>query len=126
MGHTVEKEWEAFGLACVVLMTSMGHRCGYVGVPNGHRLYKIGYDDAKRADGEWIDVHGGLTFAGEDKGYPSEKPNTLWWFGYDCAHLGDAPDPAINPSYARLRLFREEGDTIRSLDYCVTECERLA
>lgn len=35
-----------------------------------------------------VDVHGGLTFS---KLEPCEHSDGVgWWFGFDCAHLGDA------------------------------------
>lgn len=43
MGCKVENDFEHAGLRCVVIMTSMGHRCGYVGVPQGHPLYGKSY-----------------------------------------------------------------------------------
>lgn len=116
---TIEKHWitEA-GLEAVVIMTDIGHMCGYVGVPEGHPLYGCGYDQpsnhlAAPSDDESIgkrgalslltmteermtspelvfDVHGSLTFSGNGDGkYPLES--SLWWFGYDCAHSGDRP-----------------------------------
>jgi len=34
------------GLPCVVLFTTLGHRCGYVGIPNTHPLSHINYNAA--------------------------------------------------------------------------------
>lgn len=122
--YKIEKEWDNAGLPCVVLMTDMGHRCGYVGVPKGHKWYGTNYDDVQRSDGGYIEVHGGLTYGREGgKGYPSEKKEGFFWFGFDCAHYGDSPDPSINPHYAEMM---SDGGEIRSLDYCVVECEKLA
>ena len=45
MGWEVEAKWEADGMFCVVVMTSMGHRCGYVGVGKDHPLYGAAYDE---------------------------------------------------------------------------------
>lgn len=87
--------WETpSGLLAMVLMTNQGHRCGYVGVPKGHPLYGVGYDQETvalkpipsdtpagqrspftlmsmvlkgripQSPEMAFDVHGGLTFAG--------------------------------------------------------------
>lgn len=32
MNYKVESVFEYVGLKCVVIMTNMGHRCGYVGI----------------------------------------------------------------------------------------------
>ena len=43
---TVEKHWTTkSGLEAVIIMTSMGHRCGYVGVGKESPLNGIGYLD---------------------------------------------------------------------------------
>jgi hypothetical protein len=130
----IEKEWQSSGLPCVVLMTEMGHRCGYVGVPKGHRWFGASYDDVRGKDGEWMEVHGGLTFGNiGDHAYPSATiDKNIFWFGFDCAHLGDFPDyewlNAHNPKLAEIRSrysFERDG-TVKDLAYCVVECESLA
>ena len=112
-----EKEWTTrAGLKAVVIAHDMGHRCGYVGVPEDHPWHGKGYDDVD------IDVHGGLTYA--------DARDDLWWFGYDCAHLGDARDPELmSDEYKNVLLGRKlnfDGDTIKTLDFCVNECESMA
>ena len=70
--------WTHAGLECAVCKSTVA-MCGYVMVPESHPFYgKGGYED------EVVDVriHGGLTFA---EGAPNG-----WWFGFDCAHGGDA------------------------------------
>jgi hypothetical protein len=161
MSHKIEKVGESYGLKFVVLGTGMGHRCGYVGIPESHPLFGHGYgkphqalrlqkdesvgkrgilalvcrdkDEAER-QGEspdcFFDVHGGITFSGNgEKGYPMESPNNLWWFGFDCGHCDDAPDPELMDEETRLLKekygHREHGE-IRSLDYVVSECNNLA
>jgi hypothetical protein len=110
-----EKEWvtEA-GLIAQVVATPMGHRCGYVGVPAGHPMFGKHYDDVEVA------VHGGLTYSEEDEG--------LWCFGYDCAHWDDAKDPAlISDEHKKVFMnWPDTGGTIKTLDFCVAECESLA
>ena len=37
---TNESDFEYKGYRCVTIITDMGHRCGYVGLPEGHPLYR--------------------------------------------------------------------------------------
>ena len=68
-----------------------------------------------------FDVHGSLTYAAEDDAYPVADSG-LWWFGYDCGHSGDAPEPG-----SLMAKYRVSSDAVlRTLDYCVAECESLA
>lgn len=136
-----EKDWiTKAGLRAVCLMVRGSHRCGYVGLPPGHPLYGVEYDDdnellgrqrqkldcepaGKRGvvtlfcwDGKkvspeiFFDVHGSLTYSSSGEDYPAEGPE--WWLGFDCAHCGDST------------AF--SGGESRSLEYVVAECERLA
>lgn len=108
MGFAIEKDWTTkAGLRAVVVMVDDGsHRCGYIAVPDGHSLHGEEYDAFD------VDVHGGVTFSGHgSEGYPAS--GTDWWFGFDCAHFGDAT------SYSRRGVFR-------SLEFVEAECESLA
>ena len=112
--HTLEKDWitEA-GLRACVLFVNDSHRCGYVGVPAGHKLHGVSYN--RMYENEiYLDVHGGLTFSESGNKYPVENDG-LYWFGFDCAHSGDA-----------TKYYSHPGDIHRSLTYCVGECESLA
>lgn len=151
MSYEVEKDWytEA-GLRAVVIMGSLGHRCGYVGIPAGHPLHGVSYSEKTPVlsvnpergtekmspiqilcasfrdlddlnSPEYVfEVHGGLTYSGGKGKYPVEAD--LWWFGYDCGHAGDAP-----ATDSRMASYGyHEGDVHRTLDYCIAECESLA
>ena len=59
-----------------MILTEMGHRCGYVKLPEGHLCRDMDYDDIP------IEVHGGLTYG------PSENG----WVGFDCGHCYDTPE----------------------------------
>lgn len=104
----------AEGYEWVVSHNTMGYRCGYVKVVEGHPWYGGGYDiDA--------DVHGGVTFTehdvpcgkGEDSGY---------WVGFDCAHYLDAPDPELTE--APIPSVLQHGQ-IRTQEYVRNECISL-
>lgn len=147
---------EETGLPCLIVRQGhSGHLCGYVGVPEGHPLYKVGYWDCpakcgkeKYADGgdncthdhpdSLVDVHGGLTFASlcqedKDRGVchtpgPGE-PEHVWWFGFDCAHSGDKS--SLGKKYMKFMESKKlssimfEG-TYRDFAYVKAECARLA
>lgn len=152
----VESTFEAWGLECAVLVIDMGHRCGYVRVPEDHPWFGLAYWDA--ADGrrqplakkgfsmampdyedpEHVDygdridakleVHGGVTFDGDQ---PNEDCTKGWWFGFDCVHSGDARDPALMSEEHR-KFTAEHGDwgdhdsTVKSQRYVESECRSLA
>ena len=112
-----QKDWtsERHRLPCAIRRTpSMGTLCGYVGIPSGHPLFAKDYEDAD------VDVHGGLTYGADHvaKG-PSDG---MWWFGFDCAHGGDAM-PGLGLD-GRAILF--SGDVYRNMAYVEAECEKLA
>ena len=107
-----KEEWidPRSGLPCVALRhQSMGHFCGYVGVPEGHPCFGKEYDDVY----EYVsDCHGGVTFSGEgwlandeSLGLCSDLVlGAQWWFGFDCNHMNDfAPGlDALLASLAKL------------------------
>lgn len=114
-----EKAWVTqAGLPARVLIMPMGHRCGYVGV-NPEVFKDKSYDDLD------VDVHGGLT-------YSRDEEDGLRWYGYDCAHLGDARDVNLMDAehkeiFEKYHFdFNDGTDTVKSLDYCIEQCESLA
>ena len=135
MSYIVETDFIHVGLRCVVILSSRGHRCGYVGISTDHPLYGVGYRQKiknihelnGKCPEDCFDVHGGITYSDGEKDYPVEN-NKLWWFGYDCGHAGDAPDPNFM-SEERRKYYNPlfyEGGVIRTLDYCIGECKKLA
>ena len=131
----VEESGTAFGLDFAVIVSSLGHRCGYVRVPESHPWHGAHYNH--RADGaptdeddfDWdaridakVTVHGGLTFS--DKTVHKDLPSG-WWFGFDCAHAGDGRDPDLaHESMKQYAAF--EGGIVRSRTYVRDECASLA
>jgi hypothetical protein len=144
MSYTTEKDWVTkAGLRAVCLFVKGSYRCGYVGISKGHPLYGVEYhehSDALREAMERIgndpigkrgvvplfchksgectpdvvfDVHGGITYSGGGDGYPVDGDE--WWFGFDCAHAGDATG-----------YFSFPGDILRTQEYVESECESLA
>lgn len=132
----VETDFIHCGLRCVVVLQSMGHRCGYVGVPKEHNLYCQSYDFDTV---EPLAVHGGITYSGG--GIESEYPveSDLWWFGFDCAHYMDLndfdaalktfDDPETQRSLLSYKYICEQypdGGVVRTLEYCIEQCKKLA
>lgn len=121
-GEHLGFEWE-------VTQNRIAYRCGYVRIPPGHPWHGLHYDhdDLRTIDGEWVDVHGGLTFSEPDTHCDKGGPDDAWWLGFDCAHAGDAPDPALEGYNERCDMTRTHPetfrhDTIKSTDYVRNEC----
>lgn len=106
-------EWEHAGYKCLILRTpGAGHLCGYVGLPKEHPFYQVGYHDDGLDD---IDVHGGLTFAGD-----RDADESLWWLGFDCGHAWD-----LSPGLMEYRI-PYLGEAYRNMKYVKAETESLA
>lgn len=112
----------------VIVHNTIGFRCGYVRVPKDHPWYGKHYDDID------VKVHGGLTFAKKDQECGKGGADDGWWFGFDCAHSGDAVDPSIikiNSPEAEVFLamssFKEGtfGNTIKTTAYVKRQCQSL-
>lgn len=147
--YIVESDFMYDGIRCVVVLQSVGHRCGYVGIPEGHPLYCLHYMDELIDLGEAGDpltvlekfvVHGGITYAGGESCYPIKSD--LWWFGFDCSHYADLPDyesakkafsdddlimdslrvkEEIEGAYGHYKLAE-----VRTKEYVEEQCKRLA
>ena len=130
-GYEVEWQFEHKGFRCVIVMQDLGHRCGYVGIPASmnHPLFGVDCDRLGSSFGLYLEVHGGLTYSSGEPDYPIANEQNWWWFGFDCGHAGDAPeiekikDPRLKAMYSGLK--RPLGK-VRTLDYCVEECMKLA
>jgi hypothetical protein len=128
-----KEQWtdEATGLPCLAVRSPHhGGWCGYVGVAEGHPLYQVNYDDARNSDGEYIGVHGGLTFSDfcqqeKEQGIchvPDEgEPEKVWWLGFDFAHAGD-----LCPAYAARFSSVRDYEQYRDLQYVKEQCSKLA
>ena len=120
--YKVESDFIYKGYRCVVVFGDMGYRCGYVGVPEGHRLYNkhfdcvmgVSYEDLENdsenkrgiiptlcvaLDNEeevrmdmYFNVHGSITYTDGGKGSGYPVKSDLWWIGFDCGHYNDGKD----------------------------------
>lgn len=84
--YLIEEDFIYKGFRCVVIGTALGHRCGYVGLPRGHKYYGEDYDDIP------VECHGGLTYGRDNPNYPVANNEGLYWIGFDCAHCDDSKD----------------------------------
>lgn len=65
------------GFHCTIILTDMGHYCGYVTFPK-----EIAPDKNE------LNVHGGITWDNEHLPDKRIIPDA-WTMGFDCAHWGD-------------------------------------
>jgi len=112
---------------CVILGLSMGHRCGYVGLPKGHKYYGEDYDNVP------VDVHGGLTYAGGYNNYPVVD-NDRSWIGFDCAHCFDRKDLELVKELNDEKTYKiltdmetrfDTGGEVRTTEYVENELIEL-
>jgi hypothetical protein len=121
---------DIYGHRLVVIFTPLGHRCGYVGVYENSPLRNVEYDDLD------VNVHGGLTFSGNLNADESQ-----WFFGFDCAHIFDAPDIEKMKEYMEMGVLDQSQhklldwyltypvltkSTVKSLDFVLAELKSLS
>lgn len=107
----IEKSWTTqAGYQATVKIMPQGHRCGYVTLPEDHPCNGQHYGDLP------IEVHGCLTY-GEGA-----------TFGFDCAHNGDSSDINLMSDECKLsyRVWEDPLGEVRSLEFCVEQCEDMA
>lgn len=127
---------DATGLPCLALRNAtLGHWCGYVGLPPGHPWHGKGYEDLLS-----LPAHGGVNFVSKcDEGEGPDRvchvplpgePDDVWWIGFDCGHYGD-----LSPGTLLLdRVLHDHGFVMpvfgrgeyRSLDYVRRCCTEMA
>ena len=108
-------EWEYTAKNGIVMKcylqrhNKMKHLCGYVVLTEDNKFWYKDYDRVS------VQVHGGLTYAGDGE-------NGTWVLGFDCAHSGD-----LVPSFQDNRLnLNYLNDVYRDKEYVISECESLA
>lgn len=124
----------ATGLPCLAVRhPSLGHWCGYVGVPEDHPFFGKSYVGFCSDGKTFPEVHGGFTYfdlcdPGEAEAtgichLPAEgEPDHVWWFGFDCAHSNDY-QPGLS---AHIRMYIDWGEIYRTLGYVQSNCQKLA
>lgn len=91
-----EETWAYEGVQCSVLLTTMGHYCGYARFAD-KPVKEPGYNGIL----SYVPVHGGITYAhaGDDG----------MVYGFDCAHLDDERNPLM-----------------RDIDWLKGQCQKMA
>lgn len=74
--------WKYKGYDYTILLTKLGHLCGYVRLRASDKYYGKHYDQIP------VQCHGGLTFSELVPAANKFLPKG-YWIGFDCAHLGD-------------------------------------
>jgi len=117
--YFVEKEeiYKSYHIICLFVGN---HRCGYIGLLNGHKLENKGYEDID------LEIHGGLTYASND--FPFKKEGYNYYIGFDCAHYDDGYDVEMilkhNPNadvrfYNKMNAYDEI--TIKTVGFVMEE-----
>lgn len=146
---TIEKVWRHKKSTCVAIVNhSLGTRCGYCSVSMAHPFYRKSYTDDSISElehkvDEVINVHGGVTYSGDlDWAFALDRtvPRNQWWFGFDCCHAGDTPDPELilDPMIKKMteernERFKEFKDdlgilksTMKDLEFVQSNCNDMA
>ena len=108
----VETRFEYKGYPCVVIFQRMGHRCGYVGLPKGHKYY--GLEEFMSEPLCDIECHWGLTYS---RNYlVGQDDKDTWWIGFDCAHCTDLNDYETALKYFKDKKSQEYIKNSQNLD----------
>lgn len=83
LGHQCRIELERAAICGFIyhIVTYGTHPCCYIEIPEGHRYFRVDYDNI-----DDIDCHGGLTYSGGDNWFETKHD---WTIGWDYAHCGD-------------------------------------
>lgn len=127
------------GFDCAIKrIVARGHLCGYVGISPDHPWFKVGSADGctlpkctqcgltpcketycEHSPSSLLDVHGGVTYSDDSYG---DDPAGLWWFGFDCAHLGDL----IPEEYPLPRPYTDYECDYKNMAFVKAEVKKLA
>jgi hypothetical protein len=99
------------GLMCLIKRAPEGHLCGYVAITNTNCLWGSFVKSNERPGV----VYGGISYSGVLKDPLIVPSEDSWWFGFQCANLGD-----LQPS------VKESWGYYRDLSFATDECTRLA
>lgn len=115
----MESRFNYKGFPCVVLFMPFGFRCGYIGIPKGHRFYKMNYVKIP------VGCHGGLTYSDDHLHHQDDKD--IWWIGFDCGHYMDGYDLKSRRQYFpelpdEEFMYTEE---YKDIGFCKHECREI-
>jgi hypothetical protein len=125
------------GYEYLIIFRPLGHRCGYIVIPEKSRIENDNYED--------LDVHGGITFCDyvttswfDDLLEPWECHFNTYCIGFDTANYDDGNDielsekiwPLNKSRYAMSKMTFEEINasplvTIKTYEFVETQCKHL-
>ena len=114
--YKVEKDFMVDEFRCVIVGQKIGHRCGYIAIPKGHKLYGKDYDEID------ISVHGGLTYAGATVGqfFDGDTERTVLLIGMVELMLGNVGKVFMGLAVALACLTTSTGLTSTCGNYFST------
>lgn len=105
----------------LVITFNRAWRCGYVGLPLGHKLQGKEYNDLN------YEVHGGLTYSSNTA--PFIKDGFGWYLGFDCAHWDDGMDIETMKQYGAsqevINIWQHLDGEVRTKEYVLQELKNL-
>lgn len=110
-------EWRTAGLPCLVRRGISGALCGYVAVPPEHPYHGKHYGEVDE-----LLAPGGVNYSalcnGDDICHVPEpgEPDNVFWFGFDCGHMGQDFVPAFARSNGVFGSLMPEGLRQRMFD----------
>lgn len=113
-----------------VVLTDLGHRCGYIGFPKSDKINIITYDGESTQNSISLKVHGGITYNDQVPPFFTKYHITRFklqnynWLGYDCAHLGDEPDYKKTFKIFKTIPYTKQNvniNNIKTLDFCLAQ-----
>lgn len=143
--NKVVKTWveSISSLQCFLVLNPLGAYCGYIEIPQGHKLYLLEYRNLFE---DSYSVHGGITWLGDGQRISKELYGK-WLIGFDCMHFGDdvaweiksyheaAAGKTLSEVFAELENDPKKYSTntgmgimteFRTADYVIAETEKLA
>jgi len=135
------------GYEYLIVLNTLGHRCGYVAIPDEHPYSKTPLEDREFNGREWkhydyntleIECHGGLTFMSPTHGLKDLLPIACndMWIGFDCGHSWDKSDiEATREYYGEEHVKKHQTffdatsfdptEHIKSYAYAESECKSI-
>ena len=94
------------------------HLCGYVEIPNTHKVYWLSYMDELFYD---IDVHGGVAYTGTLENPYAKDIRHNYVVGFDCNYAGDYAPGRKYPD-----CYKVSKKDYKDMDFVISECKKLA
>lgn len=119
---------ESTGYRCFIQRhPELKHLCGYVELPEKHKLY-----GETNVDNEFLlnlDIHGGVTYAKDKRFKDIYRAVPLfideyvpYVVGFDCGHAGDYSPYSWSTGISKALSY----ETYKDIDYVTNECKNLA